>query len=94
MPNYLICYDVRSKNHDYKALYACLAQWNAAHLQNSVWLAELKGPCTVVRDILRGHMHADDTVAVVQLPSNGAPSDWATKHDRVTGVNWLRSHYG
>ena len=94
MPNFLICYDVRAKNHDYKTLYACLNQWKAAHLQNSVWLATLKGPASAVRDILEGHLHKDDTVAVVQMPSDGRPSDWATKNDRFAGVSWLRAHYG
>ncbi len=95
MPNYLICYDVRSKNHDYTALYAALAKAGAAHLQNSVWLADIKGPAAGVRDELRAHMHPDDTIAVIRLPSNSyAQTDWATRHDRVTGVNWLRAHYG
>lgn len=89
MPLYLISYDVRSKNHDYTRLYACLRQWNAAHLQNSVWLASLTGDAAVVRDVLANHLHNDDTICVVQIFSN---SDWATKYAKPLGVSWLKSN--
>jgi len=92
MPLYVITYDERAKTRNYQPLYDQLNSWGAAHLQNSVWLANLKGPAATIRDLLRAHMHADDTVCVVQLPASGA--DWATHNARPVGVNWLRSHYG
>lgn len=95
MANYIICYDVRAKNHDYRKLYSLLHDWRAAHLQNSVWLAQLRGPAEQIRDILRTHMHRDDTVAVIRLPGDGVvASDWAIFMDRRPGVRWLTEHYG
>ena len=86
MPYYVITYDVRARNHDYTGLNGCMAQWKAAHLQNSVWLADLVGPASTIRDILKFHMHPDDTVCVIQIFQN---SDWATSWARTTGTNWL-----
>jgi CRISPR/Cas system-associated endoribonuclease Cas2 len=39
----VITYDVRAKNHEYESLYEQLNEWGAAHLQNSVWLADMNG---------------------------------------------------
>jgi CRISPR/Cas system-associated endoribonuclease Cas2 len=94
MPNYMICYDVRAKNHDYKPLYALLNKMGAAHLQNSVWFASVNGPAEGLRDAIHAVMHNDDTIAVVRLPNDAAVSDWATWIDRQTGVVWLKAHYG
>jgi CRISPR/Cas system-associated endoribonuclease Cas2 len=90
MSLYVIAYDVRAKNHEYQPLYDQLAKWNAAHLQNSVWLANLNGGATTVKDALKAHMHADDTVCVIELPE--PLGDWATSHARKTGNDWLRAH--
>ena len=91
MTLYLLSYDVRATNHSYQPLYDQLADWDAAHLQNSVWLANLNGTAAAVRDAMRAHMHADDTVCVIQL-SDGA--DWATVHARKVGVDWLKANLG
>jgi CRISPR/Cas system-associated endoribonuclease Cas2 len=89
MTLYVIAYDVRAKNHEYQSLYDQLNEWGAAHLQNSVWLADLNGTAAAVRDSLRRHMHPDDTVCVIQIFSN---SGWATWAARKTGTDWLKSH--
>jgi CRISPR/Cas system-associated endoribonuclease Cas2 len=89
MAYYLISYDVRAINHDYEPLYKQLGDWRAAHLQNSVWLAELKGPAATIRDILQTHMHSNDTICVIQIFPN---SDWATRNARKTGIDWLTPH--
>jgi len=95
MANFVICYDVRVTNHDYKALYSALDAWGAKHLQNSVWLLSINGSARTIRDTLKNAMHQNDTLAVVQLPDT-APgnADWATSFDRHEGVDWLRQHYG
>lgn len=89
MSLYVITYDVRAKNHDYASLYKTLNGWKAAHLQDSVWLAELQGPTSAIRDFLKAHMHTDDTICVIQIFPN---SDWATQHARPTGNNWMKAH--
>ena len=89
MTAFVLTYDVRASNHDYTRLYALLTGWNAAHLQNSVWLADLKGPASAIRDLMRTHMHTDDTLSVIQLAQ--AP-DWATLSVRDTGSQWLKAH--
>jgi CRISPR/Cas system-associated endoribonuclease Cas2 len=89
MTLYVITYDVRAKNHEYQSLYDQLNEWGAAHLQNSVWLADMNGTAAAVRDALQRHMHPDDTVCVIQMFPN---SDWATRHARKTGIDWLKSH--
>jgi CRISPR/Cas system-associated endoribonuclease Cas2 len=54
MSLYVITYDVRTKNRDdYQSLYDQLNEWGAAHLQNSVWLADMNGTASAVRDALR-----------------------------------------
>jgi hypothetical protein len=87
MPYYMISYDLH-KVRDYKRLYECLAEWKAAKLLESVWLAELRGPASAVRDILTARVDNDDSVAVLELRPN---FDWATARVFVTGNNWLRA---
>jgi CRISPR/Cas system-associated endoribonuclease Cas2 len=89
MTLYVITYDVRAKNPEYQSLYDQLNEWGAAHLQNSVWLADMNGTAAAVRDALRRHLHPDDRVCVIQIFSN---SDWATWKARKTGTDWLTSH--
>jgi CRISPR/Cas system-associated endoribonuclease Cas2 len=91
MSLYVLTYDVRAKNHDYTRLYDLLKSWDAAHLQDSVWLADLTGTPVAIRDAMMAHMHSDDTACVVQLPT---AAGWATKHARPEGTQWLRNHYG
>lgn len=89
MPLYVITYDERVATHNYQPLYNQLNEWKAAHLQNSVWLAELKGPAPAIRDILRYHAHPNDTICVIEIFSN---SGWATVHAKPAGAPWLHAH--
>ncbi len=84
---YVITYDLR-KQRNYKTLYECLGEWNAVSLLESVWLAELKGPASAVRDILRTHIDGDDGIAVIQLQAN---FDWSTFGVNATASNWLKA---
>jgi CRISPR/Cas system-associated endoribonuclease Cas2 len=88
---FIVTYDVRAKNHDYTGLYSLLSQWRAAHLQNSVWLVDLNGSAINIREALKQHMHADDTIAVIQLPV--ASCAWATQHVRAEGLDWLKARW-
>lgn len=88
MALYAITYDVRKRfPDDYPTLYKQLNDWSAAHLQNSVWLADLRGPAATIRDILLGLIHQDDTICVIQLASM---PEWATQKARQSGNDWLR----
>lgn len=90
MSLFVITYDVRTRpGHDYQPLYDQLANWDAAHLQNSVWLADLNGTAIQVRESLKPYMHQDDTLCVLQLFKN---SGWATLNARKTGTDWLKDH--
>lgn len=88
MTLFMISHDVRSINHDYTQLYAALNRLGAAHLQNSMWLADLTGTAASIRDSFRVHMHPDDTVAVIQL---AYIPDWATANVRPGGEAWLKA---
>jgi CRISPR/Cas system-associated endoribonuclease Cas2 len=91
MSLFILTYDVRSRNHDYARLYEQLGKWRTAHLQNSVWLAELVQSAALIRDTMMSHMHKDDTACVVQLPTSAA--SWATQNARPEGVQWLKAHF-
>lgn len=91
MTKFVLTYDQRATHHDYSNLYKLLHSWSAAHLQNSVWLADINGGAVAIRDAMLSHMHQDDTVAVIELPA--ANANWAAKNCRPEGVTWLRAHY-
>lgn len=92
MTLFVMTYDVRATHHDYTNLYNLLQSWRAAHLQNSVWLADMNGTAEAIRNAMRTHMHQDDTISVIQLPAAGAGS-WAAVNVRPEGMTWLRTHY-
>lgn len=74
MNSYFITYDLhRQRNYD--SLYTLLASWRAIRLTESDWLVTLNGPAEIVRNIVLGHLDADDTVAVIEIPKG---ADWAT----------------
>lgn len=75
MALYLITYDLRKQGRNYQGLYNVFTQWNAVSLLQSVWLAQLRGPATEVRNILKAHLDANDGIAVLNTQN---PPDWAT----------------
>jgi hypothetical protein len=85
MSLYLISYDLK-KVKNYPRLYECLNGWKAQRILESLWLANLKGPCTAIRDILTGHIDGDDELVVIELP---AGIGWATLRARPLGVALL-----
>jgi hypothetical protein len=56
-------------------------------LLESVWLVDLLGPATAIRNILATHIDADDSIAVIQLASG---IQWATILGKPDGVAWLQ----
>lgn len=91
MALWVLTYDQRATHHDYSNLYQLLNSWRAAHLQNSVWLADLNGNASAIRQSMVAHMHQDDTVSVIQLPPSGA--NWAAINCRPEGTNWLKARF-
>jgi hypothetical protein len=89
MAQYLITYDLHKPHRDYSPLYRLMAGWNAIRLTESLWMANLKGPAKVVRDIVLAQLDSDDTVAVVQLQHG---TDWATTRVTTAANAWLANN--
>ena len=85
MSLYIMSYDLHLER-DYSRLYELMDTWNAVRLLESVWLAELLGPATLIRQLIRGQLDGDDSIAVIELR---APLQWATRHCEAAGVDWL-----
>lgn len=66
MPVYWISCSLQ-RERDYSSFHDLLASWDAMPLVRSVWLAELRGPAAVVRELLAAEMGSDDGLAVVEL---------------------------
>lgn len=88
MAQFLITYDNKPPRN-YTALYQLMAQWKAIRLAESVWLANLIGPASVVRSIVAGTLQRDDLVAVLELQ---AGSDWATVNVPPAASTWLSAY--
>lgn len=84
---YIITYDLR-KARNYDALYTQLSNWGAVSLLESVWLAELNGSASAVRDVMMQCLDGDDGVAVVQLQSGFS---WGTKNVPKAASDWLKA---
>lgn len=86
--NYLITYDLH-KQRDYKGVYQLMASWNAIRLTESLWLARLKGPAEIIRNIVLAELDSDDTVAVVEIKPG---ADWATMRVSAAANAWLSAN--
>ena len=76
MAAYLISYDLRKPEFDYKPLYIALYAIEAKHIQDSVWGVNTRSSAKVVFDYLWRHMHNEkDRLFVV--PFDTAKADEA-----------------
>ena len=57
MAVFIISYDLRKPDFDYKPLYAALNEIDAKHIQDSVWGIRTTSTAEVVFDYLWQHMH-------------------------------------
>jgi hypothetical protein len=57
MAVFLISYDLRKPDYDYKPLYDALAKVEAKHVQDSVWGLRTTSTAEVVFDYFWQHMH-------------------------------------
>jgi uncharacterized protein with PhoU and TrkA domain len=74
MSAFLITYDNKPPR-DYRALYELMIEWDAVMLAESVWLANLRGPASTIREIVLETLQPNDVVAVIEVKRG---SDWAT----------------
>jgi hypothetical protein len=89
MALYLITYDLRAPGRNYQKLYDQLHTWKAAKAAESVWLAELIGPASIIRDLLQVHVDGNDRLFVIQQFSN---TEWAGRNVLADGLAWLKRH--
>jgi hypothetical protein len=59
MATFLVSYDLRNPDFDYKPLHMALAAIKANHVQDSVWGVKTKSSAEVVFDYLWRHMHSE-----------------------------------
>jgi CRISPR/Cas system-associated endoribonuclease Cas2 len=59
MAIFLISYDLRKPDFDYKPLYAALDKVEAKHIQDSVWGIDTTSSAEVVYKYLWQHMHSE-----------------------------------
>lgn len=71
MAVFLISYDLRKPDFDYKPLYDALNKINAKHIQDSVWGVNTSSKAQVVFDYLWQRMHNEkDRLFVVPFDKN------------------------
>jgi hypothetical protein len=77
MAIFLISYDLRKPDFDYKPLYAALNTIKAKHIQDSVWGVNTISSAAVVFDYLWQHMHNEnDRLFVVTFESSADYKAW------------------
>jgi CRISPR/Cas system-associated endoribonuclease Cas2 len=68
MALYLLSYDLREPNFDYKSFYDALNAMEAKRIQNSVWGVRTTSSAEVVYKYLLRHMHSpEDRLFVVMF---------------------------
>ena len=60
MAIFIISYDLRKSDFDYKPLYAALDTIQAKHIQDSVWGINTTSSANVVYKYLRQHIHNEE----------------------------------
>lgn len=84
MAVFIISYDLRKPDFDYKPLYAALNEIDAKHIQDSVWGIRTTSTAEVVFDYLWQHMHnQQDRLFVV-------PFDKANDYKAQNSITMLK----
>jgi hypothetical protein len=86
---YLIGYDLNRPGQSYPELLEAIKGLTDTwwHHLDSTWIIKHDGPATVIRDILRPHIDANDELLVVKLTGEGA---WAGFKEQ--GSAWLKNN--
>jgi hypothetical protein len=83
-----ITYDLRRPEPDYEGLFEDIKAMGAWwHCLESVWLVKTTLASAQIRDALRPHLQANDTLLVAPLGGN-----WATAGLSSDCTNWLREN--
>lgn len=86
MPVQMVTYDLRKPGQDYTGLFDAIETLGPSwHCLQSVWLVNTPLASAQVRDALRGHLHANDSLLVAALSGN-----WATVGLSSDCTGWLR----
>jgi CRISPR associated protein Cas2 family len=88
MTFFVISYDLHNARA-YEPIHRQLKSWGAVRMLESVWLANLNGNATQVRNILQNLGDSDDSFAVLELKQG---SDWATIRAKPGATEWLRAN--
>jgi hypothetical protein len=84
MAVFLISYDLRKPDFDYKPLYAALDTIKAKHVQDSIWGVDTISSAEVVFDYLWQRMHSEkDRLFVV-------PFDKAQQYKAINSITPLK----
>ena len=87
MKNYIICYDLRSRGHDYDALVDYLETYPTRwHVLNSMWIVGPADSALAVAQGVRAHLGKDDKLFVQPLTHESA---WCGFDEN--GSNFFRS---
>lgn len=86
MPLYAISFESQGTQSRVKEL---MRNWHAAHIQNSLWLVELRGPAELVREFVLEALHPEAPVTVIELMRT---AEWATNNAQDSGIEWLKIH--
>jgi hypothetical protein len=83
-----ISYDLRRPGQDYAGLFAAIKSLGAWwHHLESVWLVKTPLTSDKIRDTLRPHLDANDSLLVAALSGN-----WGTLGLSSDGNDWLRKN--
>jgi len=84
MARYVISYDLRKPDHDYRPLYDELDELGATHIQDSVWAVRTELTAKQVFDALWEHLHSGkDRLLVVET----SKSNWTNRN----GINKFKN---
>lgn len=84
---YIISYDLRTPDGDYKDLYKAIKSYSGwAHINESVWAVTTSKTASEIRDRLFNHMNSDDSIFVIR---SGKEAAWRNPICRKT---WLKEN--
>lgn len=89
MAIYIVSYDLRAPGRNYDALYKALRSLDAfAHPLESLWLIEVPGSASHVRDTLKTVMDKNDGIVVIEFTP---AADWAVSGINSPSAEWIQA---
>jgi len=84
MAVYIVTYELRKPNKDYKSLYEYLKTYTHCHSSTSCWFIDTNRTSVQVRDAVLAHIDGNDSFFVARLHQ-----DWASFD--VKCADWLNA---